>query len=65
MKDPEDEDSPDYGPNELARLSIEHHSKYLRIINASLEDGDSVERWQQRNMQRAKEDLAWQRRNRN
>jgi hypothetical protein len=61
MRDPEDEDSPDYGPNRLAELSRTDPEKYRRIVNHHLDKNDTIEQWQQRNLERAKDDLARQR----
>lgn len=64
MKNLYDEDDDyDYSPNELAELSYKHREKHDQIIQSNLEDGDTIERWQQRNLKRAQEDLAEQRRN--
>jgi hypothetical protein len=60
----DEEDDHDYSPNELARLSSEHNSKYRSIVNSNLESGDTIENWQARNMARAKEFLEHQRRSR-
>lgn len=62
LSDPEDEH--DYSPNELAGLSSSHKSLHDQIINSNLELGDSMEDWQQRNLERAQDYLAQQRRNR-
>ena len=51
------EDDHDYSPNELARLSIEHNKKYREIVESNLEQGDTVEKWQQRNLERMQEYL--------
>lgn len=59
----DEEDDYNYGPNELAELSRSNPDKYRKIVESNLQDGDSIERWQQRNLERAKEDLAWQQRN--
>lgn len=64
MTDPEDEEYYNYGPNSLAELSQSNPEKYRRIVNHHLENGDTIERWEQRNLEQAKEDLAQQRRNR-
>ena len=58
MRDLTDEENDyDYGSNELAELSINHREKYRRIVNSNLDDNDSVERWEQRNLEWAKEML--------
>lgn len=58
-QDPEDDY--DYGPNELARLSVEHNAKYRQIVNSNLDDSDSIEKWEQRNLEWARECLRQQR----
>lgn len=59
----DDEDFHDYSPNELAELSTDNPRKYREIVNSNLDEGDSVERWQNRNLERAREFLENQRRN--
>lgn len=46
------EDSYDYSPNELAELSIDNPRKYRELVNSNLEDGDTIENWEQRNLER-------------
>lgn len=58
LSDPEDDN--DYGPNRLAELSYENPVLYRKIVNSNLDDNDSVERWEERNLERAKQDLAQQ-----
>lgn len=61
MKNNYDEDDDyDYSPNELAELSRKHNEKYRQIVQSNLEDGDSIEQWEQRNLDRAKEYLRRQ-----
>jgi hypothetical protein len=55
------DDDHDYSPNELARLSSGHNDKYREIVQSNLQPGDSIEKWQQRNMEWAKECLRQQR----
>lgn len=51
-KDEEDEeDEHNYSPNELAELSINHHSKYRQIVESNLDEDDTVEKWEQRNLE--------------
>lgn len=50
----EDGNNYDYSPNELARLSIDNPKLYREIVQSNLDDGDTVENWQKRNMERAK-----------
>lgn len=47
----DDEDEHDYSPNELANLSVDHRKKYREIVQSNLESGDTVEKWQQRNLE--------------
>ena len=63
-KQPYNEDDYDYSPNELANLSINNPMEYREVVGSNLEEGDSIERWQQRNLEWAKECLAEQRKNR-
>lgn len=60
----DEDDDYDYSPNELARLSSTHKEKHDQIINSNLSDGDTIEKWQQRNLEWAKDCLAEQRHNR-
>lgn len=50
----EDGNNYDYSPNELARLSIDNPKLYREIVQSNLDDGDTVENWEKRNMERAK-----------
>lgn len=47
----DEEDMHDYSPNELARLSEENLKKYKEIVSSNLEPGDTIEKWQQRNLE--------------
>ena len=58
------EDEHDYSPNELAQLSHSHRYLHDQIINSNLEDGDTIDKWQKRNLESAQEYLAQQRANR-
>ena len=58
------DDSYDYSPNELAELSQRDPKKYNRMVSSNLSDEDSVDRWEQRNLQRARDYLAHQKANR-
>jgi len=51
-------DSYDYSPNELANLAESDNSRYRQIVESNLEDNDSVEDWEQRNLDRAKKYLS-------
>lgn len=57
------DDQYDYSPNELAELSINNPQEYRNVVNSNLDDGDSIEKWQNRNMEWAKDCLAQQRYN--
>lgn len=59
----DEDDDYDYWPNELAELASGNKEKYDQIINSNLEDGDTIEKWEQRNLAWAKECLDEQRRN--
>ena len=62
LTDPEDDY--DYSPNELARLSSGHNDLYQKIVKSNLDEGDTVHDWEQRNLKRMQEYLAYQRSNR-
>lgn len=47
----------DYSPNELFEVSKNNPRLYRSIVESNLEDNDSVENWEQRNLDRAKEYL--------
>jgi hypothetical protein len=65
MRNLEDEDDNyDYSPNELAELARKNPNLYANIVNSNLNDGDTIEKWQSRNTEYAKECLEHQRRNR-
>ena len=51
----------DYSPNELADLSQENPKEYRAVVHSNLDDGDTVEGWEKRNLEWAKECLADQR----
>lgn len=57
----DDEDDHDYSPNELARLSSSDPELHDKVIKSNLEEGDTVARWEQRNMDRARKILSGQR----
>lgn len=57
----EDGETRDYSPNQLAQLPKD---KLRKVVESNLEDGDTLEDWQERNMKRAKDALAHQRNNR-
>ena len=60
----EDGNDYDYSPNELAELSRNNPRLYREVVESNLDENDSVENWQQRNLEWAKDCLAEQRRNR-
>lgn len=59
----ENPEAKDYGPNALAELHRTNPEKYRRVVESNLDEGDSVERWQDRNSERAADYLAQQRLN--
>lgn len=63
MRNLQDEnDDHDYAPNKLAHLSEEHPKKYRQIVQSNLEPGGIIEKWQQRNLERAQEIIkSWRR----
>lgn len=52
----------DYYPNELAELSTNNPRLYREIVESNLEENDTVENWENRNLEWAKECLEEQRR---
>lgn len=44
----------DYSPNQLALLSVEDPELYRRVVQPNLEEGDTVEDWEGRNMDNAR-----------
>lgn len=58
------DDDYNHSPNELAELSINDPRRYRQIVQSNLEEGDTIEAWQQRNLERNREDLERQRRTR-
>lgn len=59
----EESNNYDYSPNELADLSINNPKKFREIVGSNLDKGDTIERWQQRNLDYARKCLANQNRN--
>lgn len=59
-----EDDEHDYSPNELAELSIRHKDKYEQVVSSNLKEGDTINKREQRNLERAKDYLNQQRRNR-
>lgn len=47
----DDEDNYNYSPNELAELSISDPSKYREIVNQNIDENDTVEKWERRNLE--------------
>ncbi len=47
----DNEDEHDYGPNELAYLSKDDPKKYAEIVQSNLDEGDTIEKWQRRNLE--------------
>ena len=65
LKNPdEDGNDYDYLPNELAELSRNDPRLYKEVVESNLDDNDSIEDWENRNLEWAKDCLAEQRRNR-
>jgi hypothetical protein len=58
------EDSYNYSPNELTELSINNPRLYREVIESNLSADDTVENWQQRNLEWAKKCLEEQHRHR-
>lgn len=48
----EDGNDHDYSPNELAELSRNNPRLYKEIVESNLGDNDTVEQWEQRNLER-------------
>ena len=44
----------DYSPNQLARLSADNPELYRRVVQSNLDEDDSVEDWEGRNMDNAR-----------
>lgn len=57
----EDGNDHDYSPNELAELSRDNPRLYREVVQSNLEEGDTIEKYHQRNLEWAKECLAEQR----
>jgi ribosomal protein S6 len=58
--DDEEPNMHNYSPNELAYLSQNNKEKYRKIVESNLSEGDSVEEWERRNLDRAKQYLNQQ-----
>jgi len=52
------EDTYNYGPNELAQLSIDNPKKYREIVESNLDEDDTIEEWQERNRKWAQSHLT-------
>lgn len=46
----DEENNYNYSPNDLAELSINDPKKYRRIVESNLQEGDTIQQWEQRNM---------------
>ena len=46
----DEDDNYDYKPNELADLAYWNRRKYEEIVKSNLEDDDTVQAWEQRNL---------------
>jgi len=53
----DEDDDHDYSPNELADLQYWNRRKYEEIVNSNLEEGDTIEEWQERNRKHAQRHL--------
>jgi hypothetical protein len=53
----DDEDDYNYSKNELAELSIDNPKAYRQIISSNLSDEDTIDRWEQRNLEWAQSKL--------
>lgn len=51
------DDSYDYSPNELAELRIKNPDEYKAVVESNLDDGDTIEKWQQRNLEWAQSNI--------
>ena len=49
LADHDDEDQHDYSPNELAEMSRNNRAKYNEIVQSNLNEGDTIEDWENRN----------------
>lgn len=58
-----EDDYNDYSTNELARLSVTNRAKHDEIINSNLAECETIEQWQQRNLESAQDCLRRQRNN--
>jgi len=54
------EDQYDYSPNQLADLSINNPREYRAVVESNLEPGDTVEKWEQRNLEWAQQHINQQ-----
>lgn len=46
----DEEDDYDYAPNEFYYLSRDNPKKYKALVESNLDEGDTVERWEERNL---------------
>jgi hypothetical protein len=51
------EDDYDYSPNELSNLSMNNPLKYREVVQSNLDPDDTLENWQQRNLEHMKKFL--------
>lgn len=56
-----DEDDYNYSRNELAELSIDNPRLYRDVVNSNLSKNDTIDKWEQRNLDWAQECLKKQR----
>ena len=45
----DEDDDHDYSPNELADLQYWNRRKYEEIVNSNLKEGDTIEKYHERN----------------
>lgn len=47
----DDEDNYNYSPNELADLAVNNPCKYREIVRQNIDEDDTVEQWERRNLE--------------
>lgn len=61
MRDLEEEDSYDYGPNEMVNLRYRDPAKYDKIMSQNVGDKDQIDAFYKENLRRAKDYINQQR----
>lgn len=61
MRDLEDEDSYNYGPNEMVDLKYNNPRLYDKIMNQNVGDKDQIDAFYKENLRRAKDYINQQR----